>query len=317
MRFHALLPVRDEADIISQSLHQALLWADSIHIFDTGSVDDTWEQVLAIATHDPRVIPLGKRPVYFNDTLVRGWMFHQARTHMSDGDWFLRLDADEFHHILPPEFVRTRLRKHETIVYHQYYDFHLTTSEVADWEAGRESVQDRSRPIADRRRHYTISHYSEPRLCRYRSTMKWPPHVSFPYNAGYVARERLPIRHYPHRDPAQLERRCRLRAIMMADATNRSNWSRPDQHHWTEREWRKLIVPDALPGMKLWRHGDELPSPGFQNHIRSWPVRSLQRILHSCFLPVLDRMRQSRTFEAQPLPLPPEVIRRLEQELVD
>ena len=217
MRFHALLPVRDEADIIGECLQHLLTWADAIYVFDTGSVDETWEIVGDLASGDDRVRLLGKDAVYFSETRLRGWMFHRARRHMAEGDWFLRVDADEFHHIPPPEFVRTRLRRHETIVFHQYYDFRLTAAEVRAWETGKETLDDRARPIAERRRWFTVSPYSEPRLCRYRTTMRWPPTVSFPYNAGYRARARLPIRHYPHRDPVQLERRCRLRAAMMAD----------------------------------------------------------------------------------------------------
>src|SRR5437762_68452 len=48
--FHALLPVRDEGDIIRQCLEHLLVWADSVYIFDTGSVDDTWEIAREIAS---------------------------------------------------------------------------------------------------------------------------------------------------------------------------------------------------------------------------------------------------------------------------
>ena len=106
MRFHALLPVRDEGDIVGQCLRHLLSWADAVYVFDTGSVDDTWEIVNDVAAQDDRVRLLGKDSVYFSETRLRGWMFHQARHHMRDGDWFLRVDADEFHHIPPPEFVR-------------------------------------------------------------------------------------------------------------------------------------------------------------------------------------------------------------------
>ena len=58
---------------------------------------------------------------------------------MRDGDWFLRVDADEFHHIVPPEFVNTRLQRHETVAYHQYYDFRLLQSEVDAWNRGTET----------------------------------------------------------------------------------------------------------------------------------------------------------------------------------
>ena len=196
-RFHAMLPVRDEADIIGQSLRHMLTWADAIYVFDTGSLDDTWEIVQDIAGRDRRVIPLRKEAVLFSDTGVRGWLFHQARKQMRDGDWFLRVGADEFHHVPPPEFVKTRLGRHESIVWRQYYEFRLRESEVKSWADGNETIADRQRPIEERRQWFTLSDYSEPRLCRYRESMQWPATHSFPVNAGYLARERLPIRHYP------------------------------------------------------------------------------------------------------------------------
>jgi hypothetical protein len=85
--------------------------------------------------------------------------------------------------------VKNCTRKHETVAYDQYYDFHLLRSEVDPWNRGEESLEDRKRPIKERRRYYTLSPYTEPRLCRYRATMRWPATVSFRFNAGYVARE--------------------------------------------------------------------------------------------------------------------------------
>lgn len=315
MKFICLLPVRDEADIIGQCLSGLLTWADSIYVFDTGSVDHTWDIVNDMARRDRRVIPLHREPVFFSETRLRGWMFHKARSVMRDGDWFLRVDADEFHHVPPPKFVREVLKPHETIVYHQYYDFRLTESEVLSWEQGGESIEDRKRPIELRRRWFTPSVYSEPRLCRYRSTMQWPPTVSFPYNAGFVARARLPIRHYPHRDPVQLERRCRLRAVMMEDAENRANWSQPELHHWIESEWRKFVVPDDLPGMQRWDEGVALPEIQHLNHLAPAPRRLLQRMVHGALLPVLDRLRPEYPPDAFPQRIPEGTVQRLEREL--
>jgi glycosyltransferase involved in cell wall biosynthesis len=274
MRFHVLLPVRDEADIVVQCLNQMLTWADAVYVFDTGSVDQTWDIVRNAAAKDSRIYPLKKDPVFYSETRLRGWLFHQARAKMRDGDWFLRADADEFHAIPPPEFVKTRLKKHETIAWHQYYNFHLLESEVKAWEEGKETFADRQRPIQERRRWFIPSVYSEPRLCRYRKTMQWPPNVSFPFNAGYVAKERLPIRHYPHRDPAQLTRRCLLRAIMMSDKENRANWTRPELHHWAEQEWRKFIMPDKAPGLRYWQPENELPTCHFSTHLAKFHRRA-------------------------------------------
>ena len=315
MKFHALLPVRDEADIISQCLEQALTWADAICVFDTGSVDNTWEIVQDFASRDKRIVPIRKEPVYFSETRLRSYMFHVARQNMHNGDWFLRVDADEFHHIAPPEFVRNCMRKHETAAYHQYYDFRLLRSEVDAWNAGEETLKDRRRPIEDRRRHYTVSVYSEPRLCRYRETMQWPGTVSFPFNAGYVARERLPIRHYPYRDPVQLERRCRLRAIMMTDEENRANWSRPELHHWAEREWKRFITPDDLPDLKYWKPGTELPLVRQTNHLKPSHIRAVQRLVHALCLPVLDRLRPKFPPDSRPQSIPKEIVQLLQEKL--
>ena len=315
MEFHALLPIRDEADIISQCLEHLLKWVDYIYVFDTGSVDDSWEIILDIASKDKRVKPICKKPVYYSETKLRGYMFHVARKQMRDGDWFLRVDADEFHHISLPEFVKTYLQPHETIVYHQYYDFQFTETEQAAWERGEETLKDRQKPIEERRRYFTPSHYSEPRLCRYRSTMKWPETCSFPINAGFVARERLPIRHYPHRDPIQLNRRYRLRAIMMADAMNRKNWSQPEQHHWSESDWHKVVMSNEKPELQYWELGSELPRYQFTNHLKPSHLRVIQRLVHATVLPILDSIRPSFSEETEPQPISEEVNQLLIQEL--
>jgi len=87
-----------------------------------------------------------KRTVFFSEARLRGYMFHVARQKMREGDWFLRIDADEFHHITPPQFVKNCMRKHETVAYHQYYDFRLLQSDVDQWNRGEESLKDRQRP---------------------------------------------------------------------------------------------------------------------------------------------------------------------------
>jgi hypothetical protein len=284
-------------------------WADAVYVFDSGSFDETWELVQRFAAQDERVIPMMKADVFFSEKRLRGWMFHHARQWMQDGDWFLRVDADEFHHIPPPEFVRTRMKKHETVAYHQYYDFRLTASEVTAWEECRERLSDRTCPIEERRRWFTVNPHTEPRLCRYRESMQWPETASFPYNAGYLATERLPIRHYPHRDPFQLERRCRLRAMMMMDPENTC------VVHWALSNWREHVVPDDSPELRYWKPGTELPRLQFADHLAPVPKRALQRIAHAWFLPILDRFRSRYSEEAHPRPIPTEVSQKCAREL--
>jgi hypothetical protein len=315
MKFHALLPVRDEADVLAECLEHLLAWADAVYVFDTGSLDECWDIVQDFAGSDRRIVPLKRDSVYFSETKLRGWMFNEARQRMRDGDWFLRVDADEIHHISPPAFVRERLRPWETVAYHQYFDFKLLNSEVAAWTSERDMLADRSRPIEERRRWFIPSVYSEPRLCRYRDSMRWPPNVSFPFNAGFVARARLPIRHYPHRDPLQLARRCRLRAVMMEDEQNRTNWSRPDLHHWAEAEWRRFITDDHAAGLQYWQPGSDLPAIGAVNHLRRPHVRLAQRLLHASVVRAVDRLRPAWPRDEYPQLISLQIQMRLRREL--
>ena len=97
-----------------------------------------------------------------------------------------------------------------------------------------------------------------------------------------------------------MERRCRLRAGMMADEENRSNWTRPEIHHWNQNDWRKLITPDDLPGLNYWRPGTDLPRLSFTSHLAKPHIRAAQRLAHSFCLPLLDRLRRPYSEDVYP-----------------
>jgi hypothetical protein len=320
MGFRCLMVLRDEGDIISQCLAHLLSWADGIYILDLGSTDDTWNIVQETALRDKRVVPFKQVPWLFNDNM-RGIVFNEFRSRFKHGDWVLRVDADEFYHVHPPEFVKQRLGRLETAVWLQWYYFKLLKSEVADYESGRVDIlQDRHRPISDRRRHYKISEYGEPRMFRYRRDMKWADSSSFPFNAGYVARERIPIRHYPHRDPMQMEARFRLRARMMMFQAGAGG-------HWKLEDWHEELVDEqgvsqsslgrkrGLAGeagidtgpLLLWKPGTELEEKPLHNHIKPPLTRLTQRIIHPALLPLLDARRPPWNPAVQPLELPAHV----------
>jgi hypothetical protein len=139
MRFHALLVLRDEGDLIGQTLDHLLSWADSIAVLDTGSTDDTWDVVQDRARHDRRVVPIGREAVVFSENL-RGYVFDRQRSAYEPGDWVLRVDADEVYHVPPPRFVAERMRPGESAAHLQWYYFRLTRQEADDYGAGRVDV---------------------------------------------------------------------------------------------------------------------------------------------------------------------------------
>ncbi len=313
--------MRDEADLVAQSLDHQLTWADTIFILDMGSVDGTWDIIQDYAKRDSRVVPFASKSIIFSDTL-RGFLFEHHRDRFEPGDWVLRADTDEFYHVTPPRFVAERMRPSETAAHLQWYYFRLTRQEVEDYDSGRVNViQDRRRPIEERRRFYKQSTYAEPRMFQFRKSIRWPQTASFPYNAGFVARNRIPIRHYPHRDPAQMERRFRLRAAMMKLNAHAGS-------HWKLEHWRKELV-DAVGASQAaqghakvglsgesgidtgpllyWEPGTALKEVPQFNHIPPLHVRLAQRLAHSALLSVLDRFRPRHDPLYQPTPLPTEI----------
>jgi hypothetical protein len=145
--------------------------------------------------------------------------------------------------------------------------------------------------------------------------MRWPSSASFPYNAGYVARERLPLRHYPRRDPVQLQRRYLLRSAMMADSQNRADWGSGAVTHWYEMDWRRDVVPDDLPGLLRWQPGEPLPQTDSTSHLASMPKRMAQRLIHALALPFLDPRRPGWQEGTYPARIPPRVVAELERQL--
>jgi hypothetical protein len=234
---------------------------------------------------------------------------------MRNGDWFLRADADEFHHTSPPDFVTLCVDRRESSVWHQYYDFAYTDLDYRNWLAGRETLEDRLRPISERRRYFKVMVHSEPRMFRYRQTMVWPPNRSCPFSAGLIAENRLPIRHYPNRDPIQMKRRCALRmATMAVESTIQAGCV---AEHW-QQDWESFIsaTPDA--NLQHWEYGAELPVAQRSDHWRRTPMwkRLLAKTTGSVVpyqqvASVLDQFRQPKKYVSALRPIPDSEAQRI------
>src|SRR5215471_5959507 len=105
MRIHAICLVKDEVDIIAETLREAQRWCDYIYIYDNGSTDGTWEKVQAISKDSNGQIIIFKRfEGPFHDKL-RGQVFENYKENSAVGDWWSRLDADEMYIDDPRKFL--------------------------------------------------------------------------------------------------------------------------------------------------------------------------------------------------------------------
>lgn len=280
MRFHCLQVVRDEADIVRQNVLAALQWADTINVYDTGSTDDTWEILSNIAHDEDRVRLIHHQEVPFQNSL-RGVIFNSCRHSASPGDWFVTLDADEFYDVPPPQFVRENVEPHESVVCYQLYDFAFTRADLANCSTDEAIRKDREQPIELRRRYFHMLEYAEPRMFRLRPHMVWRP-PNPPTHMGFVAKARIPIRHYSHRDPLQMEHKFSLRLQM------RQHVGLSASPHWEVHNWRTLIRETTDPELAYWQPGTPLPRVQKNNHLHPPAKRFMQYCAYKWIVPVLD-----------------------------
>jgi hypothetical protein len=294
MRFHAITMTFQSADIVAQSIHHTLSWADALYICDTGSTDGTWEIIQQEAARDSRIMASRWKPIVFHEG-VRSLIFEQYRKYAEEGDWFAKADEDEFYHVPPPEFIRTACAPHESSVWGQCLEFRLTTADVARLEGSGAIEADRARPLAERLRHYVPLRYCEPRMFRYRRSMTWLPDCAFPFNAGYTARRRIPMRHYPHRDPLQLQQRIDWRQRLL-ELLPPGTYA-----HWKAQSWQDFVLPADSPELCYWKPGEPLPHHNEDASHLAPPVKRLgMRLAHRFLLPILDASRPAYPSDYHP-----------------
>ncbi len=56
MKLNAICIIKNEADIILETLNNALRFCDTVYVFDNGSTDGSWELICEKALSDKRIV---------------------------------------------------------------------------------------------------------------------------------------------------------------------------------------------------------------------------------------------------------------------
>jgi len=206
MRIQGLCLVKNEADIIEETLGKSSHWCDAIHVFDTGSTDDTWERVCSLAEKIPQIHPFRKEVRPFRDEL-RAEVFNSVKHTASTGDWWCRLDADEVYIDNPSEFLAGVPRAHHA-VFSASCQYYFTDKDLAAYNCDPSAFL--SRPVEERLRYYDCN-WSEVRFCRHREGLKWTG-TSWPTHMGVAHPRRIKLKHLQYRSPAQIQNRLATRS---------------------------------------------------------------------------------------------------------
>ncbi|MBR2486824.1 MAG: glycosyltransferase, partial [Paludibacteraceae bacterium] len=232
-KIYSLLLVKNEADIIRESLLAAAVWSDKVIVMDNGSEDGTWEIVQELAGQNPRIVAFMQYTGGFHIGL-RAKAFRAFRHELSCRDWWcVRLDADEFFSEDPREFL-ARIPQQYTAIKKLSTDYILTKEDVETYHFVGDFTIDCAHIT-----HFLPEKRKERRFMRHRPWLVWSEKWRYPHPIGRTAKQCIAVDHYQYRSPQQMERRFNTRQQAKKDGCgsflheNGSNWT---DYLWTNQQ---------------------------------------------------------------------------------
>jgi len=211
MRINGICIVKDEDDIIGDVLIDASKWADRIFVADNGSKDNTVEAILTAVKHKKNIQYLGVFDEPFTDA-IRGKLFNCVSNVSEPGDWWCRLDADEFYIDDPRDFL-ARVPLDVDNVWGASYQFYFTDIDYIKCQS--DSGDFIGTPLEHRFAYY-LNNWSEPRFAKHTTYFNWPINSAWPLYMVSCADKRIRLRTYQHRSPEQIVKRLEIRNEVLA-----------------------------------------------------------------------------------------------------
>lgn len=210
MKVHGLCIVKNEADVVEECMTAALKWCDHIYVFDNGSTDGTWELVHKLAECYPQIVPYKQDDTCFSDGL-RAEIFDAFRSCARPGDWWCRLDADEFY-IDDPRIFLSKIPAKFGVVCTASFTYYFTDK---DAELYRQNPAKYSETPVQQRLRYYLNNWGEIRFFAHRDSIVWTPELRWGWPESLDRELAYPIRmwvkNYSYRSPEQIEQRLRAR----------------------------------------------------------------------------------------------------------
>lgn len=253
----SLCLVKDEVDVIEETLTAAAAWSTRIYVYDNGSTDGTWDRVRALAGREPAIVPFRSDDAPFSDDL-RAKLFRAFAPEARTGDWWCRLDADELYVDDPRTFL-ARVGPGCGSVWTAPLSYYFTDADAQRYEQDPTAFAD-GVPVRDRCRYY-LNHWSEPRFFRHRRGMVWlEGDGGFPGAMWTlpVHPERIRVQHFPYRSPEQIERRL---------AARRATWEQGEFQHEDVGDFAASVAGIRSAGAFVARQGPSDNRPTWRDRV--------------------------------------------------
>ncbi|MCF2950418.1 glycosyltransferase family 2 protein [Paraglaciecola aquimarina] len=243
MKLNAICIIKNEADIILETLENALNFCDTIYVFDNGSTDGSWELIQQKAASDSRVVITAHTDeIYRNQFRNRVYnMFHQQ---YSPSDWWYILDADELLVEDPRPMLCKAMQRNKTQMRVWQAQFYFTDKDLAVYDQ-----EDKSLNVSERRRYYRIN-WREPRFFRNSPSQNWPEEISgkVPPFCQSLYHPSPICRHYAERTPEQIKMRREIRlsnpySFLHVKNKSDTDWLKQSKDCFYYQEGQKMKFP--------------------------------------------------------------------------
>jgi len=274
MKIYSLCLVKDECDVIAQTLTAAAAWSEAIYVFDNGSTDGTWATVLELARTHTQIVPDRQNSTPYSPNLRRE-LFETHRKEAAEGDWWCSLDADEFYIDDPFVFLASVPSRFDEI-WAASFEYYFTEKDADRYEDDPTLYGDEV-PVEQKLRYY-VNNWSEPRFFRYRHRLIWRQ-GAWPERLGRVYPVRIRLKHFQYRSPQQIQKRLSTRLEPMARGRflhemlpdwkeavlnfRSTDFSTSDAQHvpqtWRDRVMDSSLLIEDTPGNDYVVNEDVLP----------------------------------------------------------
>jgi hypothetical protein len=243
MKLNAICIIKNEVDIIADTLDYALMFCDTIYVFDNASTDGSWELICEKADLDPRiVIAAHTDEIYRNQ--FRNRVYNMFNHNFSASDWWYILDADEMLIEDPRPMLLKAMQHNKNQMRVWQAQFYFTDKDLAVY-----NNENKSLPVPKRRRYYRIN-WREPRFFINSPHQKWPEGISgkVPPFCNRLYRPSPICRHYAHRTPEQIKMRHEIRvnnpySFLHVKNKSENDWLKKATSCYFYEEGKKMQFP--------------------------------------------------------------------------
>lgn len=254
MNLHALCVVKNEADVIEESVRWAAGFCDRVWVWDLGSSDGTYELLQRLTL---RGVHVNQRAELSYSKTVRAELLATIRPELPVGSWLYVLDADEFLAADPRPLLQAATAKGAHLVRAWHCNFYPTPADLEciatlgleAWEA---------LPLFERLRHFRPE-WMERRFVRLTEEFIWEGRdgrSKMRLQGGGKPRpfgRAALVRHYRYRGPTQVTKRYETRQAIRAGGYEGFRYdqaARFEAYVQSESTCRRWPDGDEVPGIR-------------------------------------------------------------------